>query len=128
MSALDLTRIPEHVALVMDGNGRWAQRRGRAYRGSRSGRGGTDGHRVGALAAGVRWITVYAFSTENWSRPLDEVRYLMGFNERLLMTRRDELHEKNVKVQFLGRRDWRVPGGCSAGWTSPPSSPPPTPR
>ncbi len=63
----------------------------------------------GALAAGVRWITVYAFSTENWKRPVDEVRFLMGFNERLLLTRRDELHEAGVRVQFIGRRDWRVP-------------------
>lgn len=102
--------MPAHVALVMDGNGRWAQRRGLPR---------TDGHAAGeealldtvrgALDAGIRWITVYAFSTENWKRPADEVRYLMGFNERLLLTRRDELHERGVKVQFIGRRDWRVP-------------------
>jgi undecaprenyl diphosphate synthase len=110
LSALDKKRMPVHVALVMDGNGRWAQRRGLPR---------TDGHAAGeealldtvwgALDAGIRYITVYAFSTENWKRPVDEVRYLMGFNERLLMTRRDELHAKGVKVQFLGRRDWRVP-------------------
>ncbi|MFV0317941.1 MAG: polyprenyl diphosphate synthase [Microthrixaceae bacterium] len=107
---LDSGRMPAHVALVMDGNGRWAQRRGLPR---------TDGHAAGeealldtvrgALDAGIRWITVYAFSTENWKRPADEVRYLMGFNERLLLTRRDELHERGVKVQFIGRRDWRVP-------------------
>ncbi|MCB0951881.1 MAG: di-trans,poly-cis-decaprenylcistransferase, partial [Microthrixaceae bacterium] len=94
----------------MDGNGRWAQRRGLPR---------TDGHAAGeealldtvrgALDAGIRWITVYAFSTENWKRPAEEVRFLMGFNERLLLGRRDELHEKGVKVQFIGRRDWRVP-------------------
>ncbi len=110
LSALDPGRIPTHVAIVMDGNGRWAQRRGLPR---------TDGHAAGeealldtvwgALDAGVRYLTVYAFSTENWKRPVDEVRFLMGFNERLLMTRRDELHAKGVKVQFLGRRDWRVP-------------------
>ena len=110
LSDLDPTRIPTHVAVVMDGNGRWAQRRGLPR---------TEGHGAGeealmdvvwgALDAGIRWITVYAFSTENWKRPVDEVRYLMGFNERLLMTRRDELNAKNVRVQFLGRRDWRVP-------------------
>lgn len=110
LDQLDRKRIPNHVALVMDGNGRWAQRRGLPR---------TDGHAAGeqalldtvwgALAAGVRWITVYAFSTENWKRPVDEVRFLMGFNERLLLTRRDELHEAGVKVQFIGRRDWRVP-------------------
>ena len=63
----------------------------------------------GALDAGIRWLTVYAFSTENWKRPTDEVRYLMGFNDRLLLTRRDELHAANIKLQFIGRRDWRVP-------------------
>jgi undecaprenyl diphosphate synthase len=110
LSQLDRSRMPVHVAIVMDGNGRWAQRRGLPR---------TDGHAAGeealmdtiwgALDAGIRWLTVYAFSTENWKRPADEVRFLMGFNERLLLTRRDELHSKNVKLQFIGRRDWRVP-------------------
>jgi undecaprenyl diphosphate synthase len=110
LSELDPTRIPTHVAIVMDGNGRWAQRRGLPR---------TDGHAAGeealmdtiwgAHAAGIRWLTVYAFSTENWKRPVDEVRFLMNFNERLLLTRRDELHAKNIKMQFIGRRDWRVP-------------------
>ncbi len=110
LDELDPERIPNHVALVMDGNGRWAQRRGLPR---------TDGHAAGeealfdtlwgAMHAGIKWMTVYAFSTENWKRPADEVRYLMGFNERLLMEHRDELHEEGVKVQFIGRRDWRVP-------------------
>jgi undecaprenyl diphosphate synthase len=110
LSQLDPSRMPTHVAIVMDGNGRWAQRRGLPR---------TDGHAAGeealmdtiwgALDAGIRWITVYAFSTENWRRPVDEVRFLMNFNERLLLTRRDELHAKGVKLQFIGRRDWRVP-------------------
>lgn len=110
LSELDRSRIPTHVAIVMDGNGRWAQRRGLPR---------TDGHAAGeealmdtiwgALDAGVRWLTVYAFSTENWKRPVDEVRFLMNFNERLLLTRRDELNERDVKMQFIGRRDWRVP-------------------
>ena len=74
----------------MDGNGRWASQRGLPR---------TDGHAAGeealvdaidgALALGIEWITMYAFSTENWRRPVDEVRYLMGFNEGLLMRRRD---------------------------------------
>jgi undecaprenyl diphosphate synthase len=94
----------------MDGNGRWATARGLKR---------TEGHAAGeealfdtvegALDIGLRWLTVYAFSTENWRRPADEVRFLMGFNERLLLTRRDELHEKDVRVRFIGRRDWRVP-------------------
>ena len=63
----------------------------------------------GALELGTRWLTVYAFSTENWRRPADEVRFLMGFNESLLLRRRDELHDKDVRIRFMGRRDWRVP-------------------
>jgi undecaprenyl diphosphate synthase len=107
---LDLDRVPTHVACVMDGNGRWAQRRGLPR---------TEGHAAGetalfdtvegALDIGVGWLTAWAFSTENWRRPPDEVRYLMGFNESLLVRRRDELHAKNVRVRFIGRRDWRVP-------------------
>ncbi len=107
---LDPANLPAHVACVMDGNGRWATSRGLKR---------TEGHAAGeqalfdtvegALDIGLRWLTVYAFSTENWRRPADEVRYLMGFNERLLLTRRDELNEKGVRVRFIGRRDWRVP-------------------
>ena len=108
---IESKHIPQHVALVMDGNGRWAQRRGLKR---------TDGHAAGeealfdtvegALALGLQWMTVYAFSTENWRRPIDEVRYLMNFNERILLNRRDELHEKGVRVRFIGRRGGRVPG------------------
>src|SRR6476660_4785613 len=110
VAELDLQRIPRHAAVVMDGNGRWAQRRGLKR---------TEGHAAGeealfdtvegALDIGLQWLTVYAFSTENWRRPLDEVRYLMGFNERLLMQRRDELNGKGVRVRFIGRRGGRVP-------------------
>ena len=102
--------VPAHVACVMDGNGRWAARRGLPR---------TEGHAAGeaalldavegALELGIPWITMYAFSTENWRRPPEEVRYLMGFNESLLMRRRDELNEKGVRIRFAGRRDWRVP-------------------
>jgi undecaprenyl diphosphate synthase len=94
----------------MDGNGRWATRRGLPR---------TEGHAAGeealfdtvegALELGIKWLTVYAFSTENWRRPRDEVRYLMRFNESLLLRRRDELHERGVRMRFIGRRDWRVP-------------------
>jgi undecaprenyl diphosphate synthase len=107
---IDGTRVPSHVGIVMDGNGRWARRRGLPR---------TEGHAAGeealvdtaygALDLGVKWLTVYAFSTENWRRPTDEVRFLMNFNESLLLRRRDELHERGVRVRFSGRRDWRVP-------------------
>jgi undecaprenyl diphosphate synthase len=98
------------VGCVMDGNGRWATQRGLPR---------IDGHAAGeaslmdavegALELGIGWLTVYAFSTENWRRPADEVRFLMGFNESLLTRRRDELNEKGVRIRFAGRRDWRVP-------------------
>jgi undecaprenyl diphosphate synthase len=107
---IDRTRVPRHVAIVMDGNGRWATQRGLPR---------TEGHGAGeealwdtvkgAVEVGVRWLTVYAFSTENWSRPPSEVRYLMNFNRGLLQRRRDELHAMNVRIRFIGRRDWRVP-------------------
>jgi undecaprenyl diphosphate synthase len=107
---IDPDRIPGHIACVMDGNGRWAERKGLPR---------TDGHAAGeqalfdtvegALDMGLRWLTVYAFSTENWRRPADEVRYLMGFNEQLLLRRQEELHAKDVRIKFIGRRDWRVP-------------------
>ena len=110
IDGIDPTRVPRHIAAVMDGNGRWAQRRGLKR---------TDGHAAGeealldatngCLDLGVDWFTVYAFSTENWRRPADEVRYLMNFNESLLLRRRDELHEKGVRMRFVGRRDRRVP-------------------
>ena len=110
VAGVDMSRVPTHVACVMDGNGRWAQQRGLPR---------TEGHAAGeealfdtvegALDLGIRWLTVYAFSTENWRRPADEVRFLMNFNESILVRRRDELHERGVRMRFAGRRDWRVP-------------------
>jgi undecaprenyl diphosphate synthase len=83
VAEVDPAHLPRHVAIIMDGNGRWAQRRGLKR---------TEGHAAGeealfdtvdgALDLGLSWVTVYAFSTENWRRPLDEVRFLMTFNER----------------------------------------------
>jgi undecaprenyl diphosphate synthase len=108
---LDLSRIPAHVAIVMDGNGRWAQRRGlRRTEGHAAGEEALFDTVDGALDIGLQWLTVFAFSTENWRRPLDEVRFLMGFNERLLLTRRDDLNQRGVRVRFIGRRGGRVPG------------------
>ncbi|MBV8161440.1 MAG: di-trans,poly-cis-decaprenylcistransferase, partial [Acidimicrobiia bacterium] len=92
------------------GNGRWAEARGLPR---------TEGHKrgedalfeavEGALELGVTWLTVYAFSTENWRRPPDEVRFLVNFNEDILIRRREELHDRGVRIRFVGRRDWRVP-------------------
>jgi undecaprenyl diphosphate synthase len=104
--------VPRHVAIVMDGNGRWAQRRGLPR---------TEGHAAGeaslldtvygAISCGVKVLTVFAFSSENWRRPVDEVRFLVNFNRDLLERRQDELHEDGVRIVFSGRRDWRVPRG-----------------
>jgi undecaprenyl diphosphate synthase len=109
-TGIDLDRVPAHVACVMDGNGRWATGRGlKRTEGHAAGEAALFDTVEGALDLGIKWLTVYAFSTENWRRPAEEVRYLMGFNERLLLERRDELNEKGVRVRFIGRKGWRVP-------------------
>lgn len=111
LEQIDRKRVPRHVAIIMDGNGRWAKARGLPR---------TEGHKAGeealievvdgALEVGLRYLTVYAFSTENWKRPSDEVRFLMNYNQDLLLRRRDEFYEKGVRVRFIGRRqDRRLP-------------------
>ena len=108
---VDPKRMPRHVACVMDGNGRWATAQGLPR---------TEGHRAGeealfdaaqaALDLGLQWFTVYAFSTENWRRPGEEVRFLLNvIADQLLTRRRDDLHALGVRIRFIGRRDWRVP-------------------
>jgi len=97
--------IPRHVALVMDGNGRWAKQRGLPR---------TAGHEAGeaslldcvhgALELGIGWISAYAFSTENWKRSPDEVRFLMGFNRDVIRRRRDEMNDLGVRIRWAGRR------------------------
>ncbi len=99
-------RVPVHVAIIMDGNGRWANERGLER---------TAGHAAGehalfdvvngALDLGIQWLTVYAFSTENWSRSASEVEFLMQFNESLLLRRRDEVNDLGVRVHFIGLGD-----------------------
>jgi undecaprenyl pyrophosphate synthase len=99
-------RIPCHVAIIMDGNGRWAEARGLDRT-----RGHEQGERAlfdvveGALEAGIRYLSVYAFSTENWARPKEEIDFLMNFNRELIRIRRDDLHERNVKIRRVGRTD-----------------------
>ncbi|MGH2774497.1 MAG: polyprenyl diphosphate synthase [Actinomycetota bacterium] len=99
-------RIPAHVAIIMDGNGRWAKQRGLPR---------TKGHEMGekalfdvvegALEAGIRYLSVYSFSTENWNRPSEEVDFLMNFNRALLRQRREELDERRVRIRRIGRRE-----------------------
>jgi undecaprenyl diphosphate synthase len=110
LPGLDPDRIPAHVAAVMDGNGRWAKGRGlKRTEGHAAGEDALFDAVEGALELGLSWFTVYAFSTENWRRPTDEVRFLMNFNEGILMRHRDQLDEWGVRIRFAGRRDWRVP-------------------
>lgn len=108
---LNVDAIPNHVACVMDGNGRWAKERGlKRNQGHEAGEEALTEIVAAAHDIGVNWFTVYAFSTENWKRPKSEVTFLMKlFDESLLLKRRDELNEKNVKVRFIGRPDWRIP-------------------
>ncbi|MDX3238780.1 isoprenyl transferase [Streptomyces sp. ME03-5709C] len=102
--------VPQHVAIVMDGNGRWAKERGLPR---------TEGHKVGetvvldvlkgCLELGVKNLSLYAFSTENWKRSPDEVRFLMNFNRDVIHRRRDEMHEMGIRIRWAGRmpRLWK---------------------
>jgi undecaprenyl diphosphate synthase len=104
--SLDQTRIPKHIAIIMDGNGRWAQKKGLPR---------TFGHRAGveslrnvvktASEIGVGVLTAYAFSTENWKRPAEEVNLLMNLLSHYLDNEIDELHHNNVQIRFLGKTD-----------------------
>jgi undecaprenyl pyrophosphate synthase len=101
-----VTQPPLHVAIIMDGNGRWAEGRGLAR---------TQGHEAGeralfdvvegGLEAQVRYMSVYAFSTENWARPTEEVNFLLGFNRMILRARRAQLDERGVRIRRIGRRE-----------------------
>ena len=113
--ALDTRRLPRHVAVIMDGNGRWARRRGRPR---------VEGHREGmeSVRAVVRAcgrlkidaLTLYAFSTENWCRPRAEVQFLMRLLLEYLRRELPELHRQGVRLSMLGRRE-RVPGRVLRG-------------
>jgi len=104
MSKKAAIEIPRHVAVVMDGNGRWAKDRGLPR---------TAGHEAGeaalfdvvqgAIEFGVKELSAYAFSTENWKRSPEEVRFLMNFNRDVLRRRRDQMNEMGVKIQWIGR-------------------------
>lgn len=103
---LDPNHLPNHVAVIMDGNGRWAKQRGLPR---------IAGHRQGAKTLkdllrcckdwGIGMLTVYAFSTENWRRPLQEVDFLMALFERLLRKELAEMQDEGVRIQFIGALD-----------------------
>lgn len=97
--------VPRHVAIVMDGNGRWANAKGLTrVEGHRAGEAALLDVVAGAVQAGVEYVTVYAFSTENWKRSPEEVRFLMGFNREVLRRRRDQLNHWGVRIRWAGRR------------------------
>ncbi|MBA3265964.1 MAG: undecaprenyl diphosphate synthase family protein, partial [Nocardioidaceae bacterium] len=89
--------IPAHVAVIMDGNGRWAAERNLPRTaGHEKGESALFDLVEGAIAVGVKYVSAYAFSTENWKRSPDEVRFLMGFNRDVIRRRRDEMHAMGV--------------------------------
>jgi undecaprenyl diphosphate synthase len=106
LARLDTAHVPAHVAIIMDGNGRWAAKQGLPR---------VAGHRAGAKAieevissaieCGVRYLTLYSFSTENWSRPQDEVRALMGLFVEVLNAKMSDLMRERVRVRVIGRLD-----------------------
>ena len=106
VEGLDMDNIPQHVAIIMDGNGRWAKARGKIR---------TQGHKVGAETLktivraadtlGIKAITAYAFSTENWKRPVTEVHFIMELLSRYLTSEIEEFKENNVQVRFMGSRE-----------------------
>ncbi|MSY63154.1 MAG: di-trans,poly-cis-decaprenylcistransferase, partial [Actinobacteria bacterium] len=98
-------QVPVHVAIVMDGNGRWANARGLTrVEGHRAGEAALMDVIEGAIEAGVKYLTVFAFSTENWKRSPEEVKFLMNYNREVLRRRRDELDGWNVRIRWAGRR------------------------
>jgi undecaprenyl diphosphate synthase len=102
--------VPRHVAIVMDGNGRWANQRGLTrVEGHKRGEAVVVEVARGCIELGVKWLSLYAFSTENWRRSPEEVRFLMGFSRQVIRDRTDELDAMGVRVRWAGRRPrlWR---------------------
>lgn len=103
-------KVPHHVALVMDGNGRWAKQRGLPRtKGHEKGESALFDVVEGAIQIGVKELSAFAFSTENWRRSPDEVKFLMGFNRDVIRRRRDEMHRMGVRIRWVGRpqRLWK---------------------
>ena len=105
-TGIDPEKVPQHIAIIMDGNGRWAKAQGKPR---------TFGHQAGAETLknivktadkiGVKIISAYAFSTENWKRPVTEVNFIMELLSRYLTSEIDEFHKNNVQVRFMGSRE-----------------------
>lgn len=103
LAQLDVSRIPSHIAIIMDGNGRWA--RARALNRLRGHTAGIEAVREAIRCAndlGVRYLSIYSFSTENWKRPEDEVTGLMNLFAKTMLAEVDALHEEHVRVMTIG--------------------------
>jgi undecaprenyl diphosphate synthase len=106
LGRLDASRIPVHVAVIMDGNGRWASARNLPrVAGHRAGAKATEEVIAAAIETGVRYLTLYSFSSENWRRPADEVTALMGLFVEVLMSKMRDLQSEGVRVRVIGRLD-----------------------
>lgn len=109
LEQIDITKLPQHIAFIMDGNGRWAKQRGQIR---------LFGHRKGVKTVkeilntagnlGIKYVTVYAFSTENWSRPIDEVSGIMGLLSSAIDDELDSMMQNGVKVSMIGQKE-RLP-------------------
>ena len=105
-ASLDPQKIPGHVAIIMDGNGRWAERRGLPrILGHREGLKAVRGIVEASQEFGIKVLTLYTFSVENWSRPRPEVEALMGFLREKLLSEREELKQNGVQLRVLGREE-----------------------
>ena len=105
-ASLDVQSVPEHVAVIMDGNGRWAKKRG--WKRLRGHKAGVEAVRETIRASsdlGVKFLTIYSFSSENWKRPKDEVVGLMDLFAKTLLAEVDELNEENVRITTIGALD-----------------------
>ena len=106
MINMDMNRLPKHIAIILDGNGRWAKKRGLPR---------VLGHRKGAFnlkdiavecdKLGIKYLTVYCFSTENWKRPEDEVNYLMTTPLKYYLKYKKKIFDSNIRIKVIGRRD-----------------------
>ena len=115
LSRLDRSRVPAHVAIIMDGNGRWAAGRGLPrVAGHRAGAKAIEEAIASAIECGVRYLTIYSFSTENWRRPQDEVSALMGLFVEVLKGKMSDLMDQRVRVRVIGRLEEMPPATARA--------------
>jgi undecaprenyl diphosphate synthase len=110
LAQLDRARMPTHIAIIMDGNGRWAKERGLSvHHGHQAGREAVKRTIKASLQLGIPYLTVYAFSTENWRRPASEVNFLMKLLEQAIEDELAELKRTGVRVRVIGRLDKKLP-------------------